>query len=181
VSATYDDLLNAPENLVAELIDGELYLSRRPPSPHARASSVLLCILAYAFDDVDAGPGVWWIVREPELHLGGHALVPDTAGWRRAHVAEFPDTSGCEIAPDWLCEILSGTTARVDRVKKLPIYANHGVRHVWLLDPVLRTLEVLQLEASRWIVAGNYGGGDKVRAEPFDAVEIDLAALWLPS
>ena len=177
--ATYEDLLKVPENLVAELIDGELYTWPRPASPHARAATVLTRLLFAAFDDGDGGPGGWWIVNEPELHLGGQIMVPDRAGWRRERMPEYPDTSGCTAAPDWLCEIQSPGNARHDRVVKLPRYAEHGVRHVWMIDPAQKTLEVLRLENDHWVVAGNYGGDDVVRAEPFEAVELKLASLWL--
>ena len=178
--ATYEDLLKVPENLVAELIDGELYTWPRPGSPHARAATMLGGVLATRFDQGDGGPGGWWIVDEPELHLSG-VYVPDMAGWRRERMPEYPNTSGCTIRPDWVCEVQSPSNARHDRVVKLPKYAKDGIPHVWLLDPRAQTLEILRLEEGRWVVAGNYGGDDKVRAEPFDAIEIDLAALWLPS
>ncbi len=177
--ATYEDLLKVPDHLVAELIDGELYTSPRPASRHARTSSVLGVKLGNSFDSGDGGPGGWWIIDEPELHLGGNAIVPDLAGWRRERMPVFPDAAAFEVAPDWLCEVQSPSTARIDRVKKLPIYKEHGVQHVWLVDPVDRTLEVLRLENDRWVVAGNFAGDDVVRAEPFDAVEIELRALWI--
>jgi len=178
--ATYEDLLKVPENLVAELIDGELYTWPRPASPHARVASVLGAFLVTRFDDGEGEPGGWWIVIEPELNLAGRHMVPDLAGWRRERMPEYPDTSGCTVVPDWLCEIQSPGNARHDRVVKLPRYAEHGVRHVWMIDPVLKTLEVLRLEGDRWIVAGNFGGDDRVRAEPFDDVELNLATMWLP-
>jgi len=178
-AATYEDLLKVPDHLVAELIDGELYTSPRPASRHARASSVLGMKLGTAFDSGGGGPGGWWIIDEPELHLGANAIVPDLAGWRRERMPIFPDVAVFDLAPDWLCEVQSSGTARIDRVKKLPIYKEHRVQHVWLLDPVDRTLEVLRLEGDRWVVAGNYAGDDSVRAEPFEAVEIDLGALWI--
>jgi Uma2 family endonuclease len=177
--ATYEDLLKVPDNLVAELIDGELYTSPRPGSRHARASSILGAKLVNAFDSGDGGPGGWWIVDEPELHLASNALVPDLAGWRRERMPVYPDAPVFEVAPDWLCEVQSPSTARVDRVKKLPIYAAHGIQHVWLIDPNARTLEVLRLENGRWILAGNYGGEDAVCAEPFENVDLNLSALWI--
>jgi len=177
--ATYEDLLKVPDNLVAELIDGELYTSPRPGRDHARTSSVLGARLTPPFDIGDGGPGGWWIIDEPELHLGRHALVPDLGGWRRERTPEYPNTSGCEVPPDWVCEVQSPGTARIDRVKKLPIYAEHAVQHIWLIDPATQTLEVLRLEEGRWVIAGNYGGDDVVRAEPFEAIELALSALWI--
>jgi Uma2 family endonuclease len=178
--ATYEDLLKVPENLVAELIDGELYTWPRPAAPHARAAMQLGRILGNAFDDGEGGPGGWWIVMEPELDLNGPHMVPDLAGWRRERMPEYPDTSGCTFVPDWVCEIQSPGNARYDRVVKLPKYAHYGVAHVWLVDPTHKTLEVLRLEDDHWLIAGNYGGDDVVRAEPFEAVELKLALLWLP-
>jgi Uma2 family endonuclease len=179
--ATYEDLLKVPENLVAELIGGELYTWPRPGSAHANASSVLGAELNSAFQRGRGGPGGWWIIDEPEIHLGPDAMVPDIAGWRRERMPEYPNTSGCDVPPDWLCEIQSPRTARHDRVVKLPIYAHHGVAYVWLIDPQSKTLEILRLDGDRWLVAGNFGGEDVVRAEPFEEIELPLVALWLPT
>jgi Uma2 family endonuclease len=179
--ATYEDLLKVPENLVAELIDGELYTWPRPGSAHAHAGSVLGGELNAAFERGRGGPGGWWIIDEPEIHLSGEAVVPDIAGWRRDRMPKYPNTSGCDVTPDWLCEIQSESNARHDRVVKLPLYARHDVGHVWMLDPRTRTLEVLRLENRRWVVAANFGGDDVVRAEPFSEIEIPLSILWLPT
>src|SRR5438128_425415 len=142
---------------------------------------VPIAALNAAFQQGRGGPGGWWIIDEPEIHLSGQALVPDIGGWRRERMPEYPNTSGCDVAPDWLCEIQSESNARYDRVMKLPIYARHGVQHVWLLDPRARTLEVLRLEGQRWILAANFGGDDVIRTEPFDTVELELASLCLPT
>ena len=180
--ATYDDVLAAPEHKVAEILDGELFLSPRPASPHARATSLLGSELTGAFDRESgnpAGPGGWWILDEPELHFGADVVVPDIAGWRRERMPRVPNVPWFELAPDWLCETLSPSTARIDRTRKLAIYAREGVRHVWLVDPLQRTLEVLALDGTRWFVAENHGGNDVVRAAPFAAMEIELARLWI--
>jgi Uma2 family endonuclease len=180
--ATYDDVLAAPEHQVAEILDGELFLSPRPASRHARAKSVLGSELTGAFDRESgnpAGPGGWWILFEPELHFGSDVVVPDIAGWRRERMPRIPDAPWFDLAPDWLCETLSPSTARIDRTRKLAIYAREGVRHVWLVDPLQHTLEVLALDRARWIVAENHGGDDVVRAAPFAALAIALARLWI--
>jgi len=180
--ATYDDVLAAPEHKVAEILDGELFLSPRPATPHANASSVLGGDLSGAFHRPPGDPprpGGWWIVDEPELHFGADVVVPDIAGWRRERMPRLPNAPWIELAPDWLCETLSPSTARIDRTRKLAIYARAGVRHAWLIEPSARTLEVLELDGDRWIVAENHGGDDVVRASPFAAVEIELARLWL--
>lgn len=177
--ATYEDLLKVPDHLVGELIDGELYTTPRPALRHSNVTSSLGADLHVWFQRGRGGPGGWWILDEPQLRLAEESLVPDIAGWRRERLPVLPDTATIDIAPDWICEVQSPSTARFDRVKKLPVYAEHGVQHAWLIDPPARTLEVLRLENGRWVVAGNYGGDDVVRAEPFEAVEIELAALWI--
>ena len=177
--ATYEDLLKVPDHLVAELIDGKLYSSPRPAPRCLNVTTSLGADLNAWFQRGRGGPGGWWILDEPELDLVGQILVPDTAGWRRERLPFLPDAPAIDIAPDWVCEVQSPSTARFDRVKKLPVYSGHGVLHVWLVDPSVRTLEVLSLENGRWILAGNYHGDDIVRAEPFEAVEIELGALWI--
>jgi Uma2 family endonuclease len=177
--ATYEDLLKVPENLVAELIDGELFTSPRPGSRCARAKTILAARLINFFDSDDRGPGSWWIVAEPELHLGRQVLVPDIAGWRRERMTVYPDSAYFDAAPDWVCEVLSPSTARVDRVKKRLLYAEHGVQHVWFVDPIAELIEVYRLDSGRWVLAGNYGGDDVVRIEPFEAFELPLSTLWI--
>src|ERR1019366_9785881 len=135
---------------------------------HARAASKLLTQISMRFDDGEGGPGGWWIVVEPELHLGRQVLVPDVAGWRRQNRPVYPDSTAFDIAPDWVCEVQSPSTVRVDRVKKLPVYAEHGVQHVWIVNPVDKMIEVYRLESGRWGVAGNYGGGDQGRIRAFE-------------
>lgn len=176
--ATYEDLLAVPEHLVAEIIDGELVTSPRPASLHARAASSVSGELYGPFDRGRGGPGGWVILYEPELHLLGHVLVPDLAGWRRTRMPEMPDATAFELAPDWVCEVLSPSTAVIDRARKVPIYAQAGVSHVWLVDPALQTLEALRLESGGYRLLGTTHGDVNVRMEPFDAVEIDLASLW---
>jgi Uma2 family endonuclease len=180
--ATYDDLVRVPEHMVAEIIDGELVVSPRPASPHARAASVLGADLNGAFDRPPGdpkGPGGWWILFEPELHLDGDVVVPDVVGWRRDRMPVMPNTPAFQDAPDWICEVVSISTATVDRGRKMRIYARAGVHHLWIVDPILRTLEVYELAADRWVVAGAYGGTEPVRAAPFDVIELDVARWWL--
>ena len=90
----------------------------------------------------------------------------------------IPDAAACELPPDWVCEVVSTSTEATDRGDKMPIYANEGVRHAWLVDPIARTLEVFRLEGAGWRVVGTWRDDAVVRAEPFDAIEIELAALW---
>ncbi len=177
--ATYEDVLNAPENKVAEILDGELFLSPRPASPHAVASSRLGSDVMALFDRGRGGPGGWWILNEPELHFGEDVVVPDIAGWRRERMPSIPQVPYFTMAPDWVCEVLSPSTERIDRAKKLRIYAAAGVAHAWLLDPLQRTLEVLRLNEGAWTIVSVFAGSEMVRAEPFAAVELDLGGLWL--
>ena len=176
--ATYDDLMKLPDNLVAEIIDGELHASPRPAPPHARAGSSLGFLLGAPFDFGRGGPGGWWIIDEPELHLGADVLVPDLAGWKRERMPHQPETAYFPLAPDWVCEILSPSTARVDRARKLAIYAREAVAHAWLIDPALQTLEVLRLEAGRWVILGTHVSDEVVRVEPFADIELELRLLW---
>jgi len=177
--ATYDDLLAAPPHLVAELIHGELVTHPRPAVPHARAASRLGIDLGGPFDRGKGGPGGWVILDEPELHLHGDVLVPDLAGWRRERVPELPDGVAIEIGPDWVCEVLSPSTAAIDRTDKMVIYVREQVRHVWLVDPTLHTLEVFRLSRSAtYEQIAAWRDDVKVRAEPFDAIELELSALW---
>jgi hypothetical protein len=178
--ATYEDLLKAPEGLVAEVIHGTLVTHPRPAPRHAQGESALQTLLGGPFQYGIGGPGGWWILVEPELHLFGGAeiLVPNLGGWRSERMPALPETAFFETVPDWICEVLSPSTAAVDRADKLPIYAAAGVRHAWLADPLLQTLEVLRLEDAAWRLVATYKGNLKVRAEPFDAVELDLALVW---
>jgi Uma2 family endonuclease len=176
--ATYADLEALPEHVVGELIAGELHVSPRPAGPHTVTASVLGFELGGPFHLGRGGPGGWVILSEPELHLGQDVLVPDLAGWRRERMPRVPRTPAFTLAPDWVCEVRSPSMARWDREAKLPVYAREGVRHVWFLDPEARTLEVLRLEGARYSPLATHTGTTRVRAEPFEALELELAALW---
>jgi Uma2 family endonuclease len=176
--ATYADLEALPAHVVGELIAGELHVSPRPAAPHTVAASRLGGGLSGPFDDGRGGPGGWIILDEPELHFGEDVLVPDLAGWRRERMPRPPRTAAFTLAPDWVCEVLSPSTAALDRGLKLPLYARQGVRHVWLMDPEARTLEVFQWEGARYVLLVTHTGLARVRAEPFEAVELELSFLW---
>lgn len=179
--ATYADLLAAPPGMIAELLDGDLYLQPRPAKPHAVTASVLGAELLRPFHLGRGGPGGWWIIFEPEIHLGAQVLVPDLAGWRRAEVPIL-DTKQphFEEVPAWICEVLSPSTQAYDRVMKLRAYARAGVQFAWIVDPVGRTLEVFERFEERWILAAAHTGEEVVRARPFEAIELELPLLWLP-
>jgi Uma2 family endonuclease len=176
--ATYDDLVKVPDIMVAEIVDGELHASPRPALRHANVTPALASALLAPYHYGRGGPGGWRILFEPELHLGRNVLVPDLAGWRRARLPRLGDAAYCSVSPDWVCEVLSPSTASLDRVKKLAIYAREQVGHVWLIDPAARTLEVLRLEAGRWTILGTHAGVEVVRAEPFADIDLELGLLW---
>lgn len=177
-AAVYEDLLKVPDHLVAEILDGELYTTPRPSPRHADASSGLGGALRGPFDRGRGGPGGWRVLDEPELHLGSDILVPDLAGWRRVRLPVLPEEAYFSLAPDWVCEVVSPSTAALDRVKKLSAYARERVSHAWLVDPIAQTLEVLRLESGRWTILSTWARADVVRAEPFEAIELDLTLLW---
>ena len=172
--ATYDDLVRVPEHYVAEMFDGELYATPRPAPLHTQVSSALGMELAV----FHRSGGGWRILDEPELHFGNDVLVPDLAGWRRERLPAIPPDAYLTLAPDWVCEVVSPSTEYIDRRKKLRIYAREGVTHAWLIDPLRQSLEVLALTSGSLEQIEEHHGDVPVRARPFDAVELELRALW---
>ena len=178
--ATYQDVLDAPENVIAEVISGTLYTTPHPAIPHARVSTRLSNVLGRYFDD-DDGPTGWLILYETELHLGSEPdiLVPDLAGWRLANVQPgMEDAPWTSVSPDWVCEVLSPSTHVRDRGIKLDVYRRECVEHVWLIDPIAETLEILRHNGAEWSRGSLHTGNVTVRAEPFDAIELELARIW---
>jgi Uma2 family endonuclease len=177
--ATYEDVIAAPRNMVAEVINGTLRLQPRPAKPHALAASVLGEELGPPFRRGRGGPGGWILLDEPELHLGEDIVVPDLAGWRRERLPVMvDDVPYFTLAPDWVCEVLSPATAKKDRAEKLPIYARERVGYAWLVDPKIRTLEAMRREGDKWLVLGVFQDDARVRAEPFEVFELELGVLW---
>lgn len=185
--ATLADLERLADNVVGELLDGELYVSPRPGGPHSQAETGISAGLFGPFHRRPGGPhgpGGWWILVEPELHLGADVIVPDLAGWRRERMPEGPVAAAFEVAPDWVCEVLSPHTMRHDRIRKMMKYASYAVKHAWLVDPMAQTLEVYRLQeavgepSGLWVRVGAYEGYTTVRAEPFEAVELDIGRWW---
>ncbi len=178
--ATYEDLYDLPPDMVGQIIDGELIATPRPSKKHALAATVLGAkVTAPYYFGESGGPGGWIFLIEPEVKFGDDLLVPDLAGWKKERFPFREETNWTSVTPDWIAEILSPNSIRVDRVKKTSIYARHGVRYFWLIDPLLKTLEVFRLESGRWLVLGVYAENDTVRAEPFHEMEIELGSLWL--
>jgi Uma2 family endonuclease len=181
--ATYDDILQLAENQVGEIINGDLHVHPRPAPKHALASSSLGDEISSPFQKAKGGPGGWWIIDEPELHLNNDILVPDICGWKKERMPVLPETAWFEMAPDWICEILSPSTAKVDRIKKMPLYAHYGVAHLWLIDPELRTLEAYELSSpdpdkGQWVLIGVCDGDKQVSLKPFDVISFSLGNLW---
>jgi Uma2 family endonuclease len=176
--ATYQDVLDAPEHMVAQLIEGALHLHPRPNLGHAVAGSSLTGTLNTAFQRGVGGPGGWWILFEPELHLGADVLVPDLAGWRRERMPVRPQEPWTDLAPDWVCEVLSASTRRLDLIDKRRLYAQAGVPHLWLADQAEQTLEAFSLRHGAWTLIAALKDDDEVRIPPFDAIAFPLSVLW---
>lgn len=178
--ATYEDVLSAPVHMIAEVLDGELHLQPRPAPPHAVAATVLTIDLGSPFQRGRGGPGGWWILFEPELHLGTEPdiLVPDLGAWRRERMTELPDAAYFTLPTDWVCEVLSESTRRIDRGEKMRIYAREQVPHVWLVDPLAQTVEVFRLDGTTYRFIAMHAGNETPRLEPFGVIELELAALW---
>jgi Uma2 family endonuclease len=177
--ATYEDLLKVPDHLVAEIVDGELFTSPRPASPHAFAAGTLFATLVARLQRGQGCPAEWWFLFEPELHLGADVLVPDIAGWRKIHMPRVPNVPWFEQTPDWVCETVSVKTARLDRIRKLPRYAHHGVPYAWIVDPVAQGVEVYRREGEHMLLFSTHEGPGPMKAEPFEPCELDLNDLWL--
>ncbi len=177
VAEAYRD---APPDVVAEVINGVFYATAKPRPSHQSAGGELYAELSPPFRRGRGGPGGWIILPEPELCLGDtpDLAEPDVAGWRRERLPEPPSGAAITVAPDWVCEIHSNSTRRHDLTVKMPMYLRHGVGHVWLVEPELRTLQVCRHSPAGWVTVLHAVGDDLVRAPPFDAVELDLAALW---
>jgi hypothetical protein len=178
--ATYADIEALPPNMVGEIVFGVLHSHPRPTPRQAVASNRLGSVITGPFDLGSGGPGGWIFMTEPELHLGLHVVVPDLAGWRRERLIPFPQTAYIETAPDWICEVLSPSTQKIDRTDKLSIYAEFGVGHCWYVDPDARTLEVFVLAGGKWLLAATFKDADPVAAPPFEVHSFSLDVLWIP-
>ncbi len=177
--ATIADLADVPPTMIGQILEGELWVHPRPNLAHAQASSALGADLQTRFGRGNP-PGGWWILDEPELHLRKDVLVPDLAGWKKDRLPELPKAAAMELAPDWVLEVLSPSTASIDRIVKSRLYAREKVQWLWFLDPDAKTLEVMRLEGNRWLQLGAWTSGELVRAEPFEAVEFDTREWFLP-
>jgi Uma2 family endonuclease len=178
---TREDLEALPEKVKGEIVDGELFTQPRPRARHGRAIVFLAHHLGGEFDFDDGGPGGWVILTEPGIELpDAPEIAPDLAGWR-AERFTWPDDAPIQLVPDWVCEVLSPSNARWDQRKKFPYYARVGVPWLWVVNPAEQTVEIRRLEKGGWTVVAKFHGDDRMRAEPFDAVEIPLRKMWAPA
>ena len=177
-NAEYEDLYNIPENMTGQIINGELVAMPRPSPKHSNAVSGIGFEIGPPYRFGRGGPGGWVILDEPEIRLGNDIFVPDLAGWKKERLPKFPKTNYISVPPDWICEVLSPSTEKADRAKKMPVYARFGISYIWLINPVEEILEVFKLDSGRWILLSVYSENDKLRAEPFQETEIDLQNLW---
>jgi len=174
----YEQYRALPPNTRAEIVAGEIRVLPRPRPRHTRAASTLVVRLGHEFGwDTKSGPGGWVLLVEPELAFGEQIRCSDLAGWRVERYVE-PEDNPITLVPDWICEVLSPSTARSDRVEKMPLYAEHGVGHLWLVDPLAETLEVYRREGALWLVVSTHGAEPEARPEPFGAVPFDVGALF---
>jgi Uma2 family endonuclease len=178
----YSQLEALPKNMTGEIIGGRLVTMARPAGPHGQAESVLGADILPPYQQGRNGPGGWWIIDEPEVHFirNIEVVVPDIAGWKKERMRHLPRTHRYEVVPDWVCEIASPSTAKLDRIEKMPLYAKYGVRYLWLVDPLLKTLEVYELHNGNWLNIGMYKDNDAVSAVPFNEIVIQLDDLWIP-
>ena len=176
----YEQLMNLPETLTGEILNGQLHTQPRPTGPHALTGSSLGDELVGPFQKGRGGPGGWWIIDEPEIHFVRdiEVAVPDLAGWKRERMPAVPRDHRFEVVPDWVCEILSPSTASKDRVIKMPLYAKHGVQYAWIVDPFRRALEAMELKNGTWTPLGSFLEEDLAAVAPFDAITIALSGLW---
>ncbi len=180
--AVYEDIFDLPEHLVGEILNGVLETHPRPAPRHALASSALGGEIFAPYGHGRGGPGGWWILDEPELHLGPDIMVPDLAGWRREKMPTLPETAWFETQPDWVCEVISPSTGRIDRAVKMPLYAHYGVQYLWVVDPDLRILEAYQLKEdqtmNKWLLIKTLQDAQTVSLPPFTEIEFELSVLW---
>ncbi len=176
--ATYQDILDLPENIVGEILNGQLETHPRPAPKHLLAASSVGEELTGPFQKSRGGPGGWWILDEPECHIEDETFVPDLAGWRKERMPKLPDTAWFEVVPDWVCEVISPSSVRRDRVTKMAIYARLGIAHLWLIDPITQVFEAYQLHTGHWLLLAAYADADVVSIAPFAEHTFSLSVLW---
>jgi Uma2 family endonuclease len=182
--ATFADIAALGEHAYHEVLAGNLVEKAAPLPEHGLAQSALSRFVGGPFhhDDGHGGPGGWWILTEVEVELGEHEIVrPDVVGWRRERLPSPWGQRPVRVVPDWICEVLSPSDERRDRVQKASLYARSGVAYYWLVSPGARFLEAFELQDGAWLRLGAWEGSERVRIEPFDAIELELARLFPPA
>lgn len=187
--AGWEDLLLLGEDRYHEVLGGQLVQKASPTAGHGRVQASLGASIGGPFDFGDGGgrPGGWWILSEVEVLLSPKNIVrPDLAGWRRQRLARPDAEYPVRVLPDWICEIVSPSDARRDRVVKAALYAEHGVPHYWIVSPEDHVVEAFALgpegdaQPRQWVRLGAWSDGDLARIQPFDAVELDVGRWFFP-
>lgn len=177
--ATWSDLVALPEDARAEVLDGEISMQPSPSVRHQRVVAGLTYSVAGPLEFDPTGPGGWWFVPDVDIELTKHRIVrPDLSGWRRERMPALPEEAPVHVVPDWVCEVLSPSNHRRDRMVKARFYLEAGIPHLWLIDPAERIIEALAAEGPRWVRLGMWGDGDLARIAPFEAVELSVGALF---
>ena len=176
----YAELCDLPPHVTGEIINGVLYTQPRPAGPHSLTASALGGELYGGYQRGTGGPGGWWIINEPEIHFirDIEVCVPDIAGWRKERMPKIPRGHRFEIVPNWVCEVLSPSTGKNDRVVKMPVYAQYGVGYLWLVHPSDRTLEAFALREGCWTVIGLFQDNETIHVAPFEEMALNLGSLW---
>ncbi|WXB14616.1 Uma2 family endonuclease [Pendulispora albinea] len=179
---TWEDLAAIPQDQrYHEIIDGEIVRKAQASYEHGDAQSWLVATLKppFARRPGGPGPGGWWIATEVDVELELHQVYrPDVVGWRRERVPERPTGVPIRIRPDWVCEVLSPNNTRNDTVRKMRGYYRAAIPHYWLVDPMAETLTVYRWNAEAYMLVLTAERGERVRAEPFDAIELDVGLLF---
>lgn len=181
--AIYEDLLSLSEDVRAEVLAGEIVTAPAPLPKHSKAQGAIRSFIGRPFDDDDGhgGPGGWWIFVEVDIALGAHDIVrPDLVGWRRERLLDPGEQRPITVVPDWVCEVLSPSTAARDKVQRRSLYAARGIPHYWIVDVDARTLEAFELQDGRWVLAGSYDEHAAVAIPPFEAIELEVGRSFLP-
>jgi Uma2 family endonuclease len=180
--ATLDDFWAIPEHeRFHELIAGELTQKAAPSGEHGDAQAGIVAAVRPSFQrQRDGGAlGGWWILTEVELWLETTDIVrPDIVGWRREHCPERPTGTPVRVRPDWICEVVSPSHPTDDTVKKLRLYHRVAIPYYWVVDPRDATLTVMRWSADGYVTLLRAERAERVRAEPFQAIELAVGTLF---
>lgn len=181
--ASYADLRALPDGVKGEVLGGDIVTEPAPLPQHSNAQGAARSLLGRPLHDDDGrgGPGGWWIFVEVDVALGPHDIVrPDISGWRRERLVRPGKVRPIDVVPDWVCEVVSPSSAARDRVTKRNLYARCGIPFYWLIDPEARVLEALALRDGVWVETGVFDESATARIAPFEVVELEVGRLFLP-